>query len=64
MVARQLGTVAQYESAINAERLRSKMEQKADNGEWLGGPVPFGWRRIATYFWRKRLSPVRAVRRV
>jgi DNA invertase Pin-like site-specific DNA recombinase len=44
MVARQLGAVAQYESAIKAERLRAKMEQKADNGEWLGGPVPFGWR--------------------
>lgn len=56
MVARQLGAVAQYESAIKAERLRSKMEQKADNGEWMGGPVPFGWRRIGTEKGRGRLE--------
>ena len=39
MVAGQLGAVAHYESAIKAERLRSKMEQKADHGEWLLGPA-------------------------
>jgi hypothetical protein len=32
------------------------MEQKADNGEWLGGPVPFGWRRIGTEKGRGRLE--------
>jgi|GEM_PF-2859361 len=56
MVARQLGAVAQYESAIKAERIRAKMEQKADNGEWMGGPVPFGWRRIGTEKGRGRLE--------
>lgn len=56
MVARQLGAVAQYESAIKAQRLRAKMEQKAENGEWLGGPVPFGWRRIGTEKGRGRLE--------
>lgn len=46
MQARIVGAVASHESEHKSTRLRSKMEQKAGSGEWLGGPVPFGWRRV------------------
>lgn len=41
--ARMLGTFARYESEIKAERVRRKSLQKAQAGEWLGGPIPLGW---------------------
>src|ERR671910_2449931 len=37
MVARQLGAVGRYESEHKSERIKRKMAQKAENGEWLGG---------------------------
>jgi hypothetical protein len=58
MIARQLGAVARYESEHKSARLRGKMEQKAGAGEWLGGPVPFGWRR--TERGRLELEPAEA----
>lgn len=42
--ARLGGLMARYESELKAERVRRKFEQKAAAGEWLGGPVPIGWR--------------------
>lgn len=46
MVARQLGAVARFESEHKAARIRAKFDQKAAGGQWLGGPVPFGWERV------------------
>lgn len=43
MMARQLGAVAQYQSEHMAEQLRGKMEELARNGEFRGGPRPFGY---------------------
>lgn len=47
MIARQLGAIARYESEHKSERLQAKMDEKAASGQWLGGPVPFGWRQVA-----------------
>lgn len=60
MVARQLGAVARYESEHKSDRIRRKMDQKAESGEWLGGTTPFGWRRIPTDGKRLELVPAEA----
>lgn len=60
MVARQLGAVARYESEHKSERIRRKMDQKAEDGEWLGGTTPFGWRRIPTDGRQLELVPAEA----
>ena len=57
MNARNLGNYARYESEIKSERIKRKMAQKAEHGEWLGGRVPFGWRRIPTDPKRLELAP-------
>lgn len=41
--AGMLGQVARFESAHKSERIRRKMEEKANKGEYLGGVRPFGW---------------------
>jgi site-specific DNA recombinase len=44
MTARQLGTIARYESEHRSERIRRKTLQKAEAGEYHGGAVrPFGF---------------------
>ena len=44
MMARQLGTIARYESEHRSERIRRKALEKAKNGEYHGGAVrPFGF---------------------
>jgi site-specific DNA recombinase len=44
MIARQLGTVARYESEHKAERVRRALEQRAGMGR-SHGKVPYGWTR-------------------
>lgn len=41
--ARISGAVASHESERKAERVKRKINEKITNGEWIGGPVPFGW---------------------
>ncbi|WP_430295576.1 recombinase family protein [Sinomonas sp. B1-1] len=43
LIARQLGSLAAYESQHKAERIARKMKDKALKGEWTGGARPFGW---------------------
>lgn len=40
-----MGAVAQYERAIIALRTRTGMHMKAARGGWVGGGVPYGYRR-------------------
>ncbi len=44
MVARQLGAVARYESEHRSERVAAKMLQIAQDGGFLGGVRPFGYK--------------------
>jgi site-specific DNA recombinase len=44
MTAQIQGTVAEYESAVKSERVRSKHRQLAAEGSWSGGRRPFGYR--------------------
>lgn len=46
MNARQVVANAKYESEIKSLRLKDKMVEKAEFGEWLGGSRPFGWQFI------------------
>lgn len=43
MTARILGAVARHESEHKGERVARARQQKALNGEWMGGIRPFGW---------------------
>jgi DNA invertase Pin-like site-specific DNA recombinase len=43
LVARQLGSLARYESEHKAERIARKMEELVVAGKWTGGTRPFGW---------------------
>lgn len=36
-------SIAQYESAVKAERVRRAVERRLNAGDDLGGPRPFGW---------------------
>ncbi|MGI8680527.1 MAG: recombinase family protein [Mycobacteriales bacterium] len=45
LVARQLGSVARYESEHKAERVRSALEQRAQMGR-PHGRRPYGWTRV------------------
>ena len=44
--AKTRGAWAQYESEHKAERIRAQKAQAARAGKPLGGPVPWGWRRV------------------
>ena len=39
--------LSRRESAVIARRVKDKQHDKARTGEWLGGPPPFGYRRVA-----------------
>lgn len=43
LIARQLGSLARYESEHRGERMSAKRRQAALAGSWQGGPRPFGW---------------------
>jgi DNA invertase Pin-like site-specific DNA recombinase len=43
LIARQLGSLARYESEHKAERIRRKMQELVLAGKWTGGTRPFGW---------------------
>lgn len=43
LIARQLGSLARYESEHKGERISAKRRQAAVSGIWQGGPRPFGW---------------------
>ncbi|WP_378734858.1 recombinase family protein [Nocardia brasiliensis] len=43
MVARQLGAVARYESEHKSDRATRERQQRADIGQWAGGPRPYGY---------------------
>lgn len=45
LVARQLGSVARYESEHKSERIVRKKLELATDGKFGGGPIPFGYRR-------------------
>jgi DNA invertase Pin-like site-specific DNA recombinase len=45
LVARVVGATAKHESEEKSERLRLKMAQKRDAGEWLGGSRPYGYEK-------------------
>ncbi len=44
--AKTRGAWAQYESEHKAERIRAQKAQAARAGKHLGGPAPWGWRRV------------------
>ena len=44
-VAKILGTIAQQESELKSERIRRQKLQAARSGAYLGGRVPWGWKR-------------------
>lgn len=43
--AKTLGNFAQYESEHKAERIQRQKEQAAKQGKFLGGRIPWGWKR-------------------
>ncbi|MFF0989553.1 recombinase family protein [Kocuria nitroreducens] len=43
LIARQLGSLARYESEHKGERVKAKRRQAALAGQWQGGARPFGW---------------------
>lgn len=43
MVARILGATAQAEAETIRDRVKRKMQDKIEKGQWKGGPRPFGW---------------------
>ncbi|WP_288818004.1 recombinase family protein [uncultured Micrococcus sp.] len=45
-VAKTRGAWAQHESEHRAERIRAQKVQAARAGKHIGGPAPFGWRRV------------------
>ena len=45
MMLNILITFAQYEREVIAERIRDKMSASRKRGQWVGGTVPFGYRR-------------------
>lgn len=44
-VAKILGTIAQQESELKSERIKRQKLQAARRGAYMGGRVPWGWRR-------------------
>jgi site-specific DNA recombinase len=40
-----LGSVAQWEREIISERVGENMRQRAKDGKWNGGPIPFGYQK-------------------
>ncbi|RAN72776.1 hypothetical protein B5P43_31780 [Bacillus sp. SRB_336] len=55
--AKTRGAWAQYESEHKAERIRRQKLQAAQQGRFLGGRIPWGWRRTAEGF---EVDPVAA----
>lgn len=45
-VAKTRGAWAQHESEHKAERIRAQKAQAARAGKHIGGPAPWGWRRV------------------
>jgi DNA invertase Pin-like site-specific DNA recombinase len=45
-VARTVGAWARFESEHKSERIRRSKRQARESGQYTGGPVPFGWRKI------------------
>ena len=45
MMLQMLGVFAEFEHATIVERTRVGMEKKAKGGDWVGGMVPYGYRR-------------------
>jgi DNA invertase Pin-like site-specific DNA recombinase len=45
MVARTLGNIAHFEVEHMIERQKAAKQQKRDDGRYLGGPRPYGYRR-------------------
>lgn len=45
-VAKTRGAWAQHESEHKAERIRAQKAQAARAGKHIGGPAPYGWRRV------------------
>jgi len=60
-----LGSFAQFERDVTAERVRENMRERARDGKWSGGVVPFGYRASPE---TKRLEPepeeAKVVRRI
>jgi site-specific DNA recombinase len=46
LIARQLGSLARYESEHKGERIKAKRRQAALAGQWQGGARPFGWQIV------------------
>lgn len=46
LIARQLGSLARYESEHKGERVKAKRLQAALAGQWQGGARPFGWQIV------------------
>lgn len=46
MVLNVLTSIAQWEREAVAERTRAVLEMKRSNGEYTGGKVPYGYRRV------------------
>ncbi|MFF0902720.1 UNVERIFIED_CONTAM: recombinase family protein [Kocuria sp. CPCC 205316] len=46
LIARQLGSLARYESEHKGERVKAKRRQAALAGVWQGGARPFGWQIV------------------
>jgi site-specific DNA recombinase len=47
MMVQMLGVFAEFERATIIDRVVAGMERKAARGGWLGGTIPFGYRRNA-----------------
>ena len=47
MMVQMLGVFAEFERATIIDRVVAGMERKAARGEWMGGTIPFGYRRDA-----------------
>src|SRR5436190_19376130 len=45
MMVQMLGVFAEFERATIIDRVIAGMERKAARGGWLGGTIPFGYRR-------------------
>ncbi len=48
MMVQMLGVFAEFERATIIDRVIAGMERKAAHGGWLGGTIPFGYRRNST----------------